>query len=177
MVRFFSAFIFIATLLAGVPVAFVPSYAQTEGEAHPAFSNSGLPIPRFVSLSKNETNLRVGPGKKYPVKNKYTRGQIPVEVILEYDNWRKIRDIDGEEGWVYHTLLSGKRYGIIQAENVVYGYKKDHRGSQPLLALEPGATVVLKECRDMWCYGFSSGFSGWIERKFIWGVYENENFD
>lgn len=161
--------------------AFAPVHSHaSEDPSNPAFSSSGLSIPRFVSLSNGETNVRVGPGQEYPIKSVYKRAGLPVEVVLEYDNWRKIRDHEGDEGWVYHTLLSGKRYGLIQSDKTIYAYETPFDGateSRAVLELEPMVQVFINECSAAWCYVNVSGFSGWIKRKFIWGVYEHENFD
>src|SRR5919198_223075 len=74
---------------------------------------SGLPIPRFVSLKSDRVNVRAGPTKDHDVTWVYTRSGLPVEVTAEFENWRRIRDWEGAEGWVYHSLLSGKRTGLI----------------------------------------------------------------
>ncbi len=155
------------------------SYAD-ESVLNPSFSSSGLSIPRFVSLSNNETNVRVGPGQEYPIQSIYKRKGIPVEVILEYENWRKVRDVDGDEGWVYHTLLSGRRFGILQHSEAVFAYDVPFSGDEAarvVIAIEPMVQFEIVRCKDAWCYINASGFLGWIERKFIWGVYERENFD
>src|SRR5690606_13563935 len=75
------------------------AYAQGD-----PFHSSPYPIPRFVSLASDEVNVRTGQGPKYPVKWVYTTKNRPVEVILEYDAWRKVKDMDGEQGWVHGTL-------------------------------------------------------------------------
>ena len=74
-------------------------------------SVSGLPVPRFVSLKSDRVNVRSGPNKDQDVRWVYTRAGMPVEVTAEFENWRRIRDWEGAEGWVYHSLLSGKRIG------------------------------------------------------------------
>ena len=68
---------------------------------------SGLPLPRFVSLKADRVNVRIGPAKTHEVKWVYQRAGLPVEITAEFENWRRIRDADGTEGWVYHSLLSG----------------------------------------------------------------------
>ena len=83
-----------------------PAFAQATKNA------SGLPLPRFVSLKAKKINLRVGPGKDYAVSWLYLKTGLPVEIIQEYDNWRRIRDADGAEGWVFHSMLSGERSAI-----------------------------------------------------------------
>src|SRR5436305_4699840 len=87
------------------------------GVAGAADSNgaSGLPIPRFVSLKSDKVNVRAGPTRDHDVAWIYTRAGLPVEITAEYENWRRIRDWEGAEGWVYHSLLSGRRTGLVQA--------------------------------------------------------------
>ena len=80
--------------------------------AQAAKGPSGLPLPRFVSLKAKSVNLRVGPSVDYAVAWRYMRSGVPVEIIQEYDNWRRIRDADGTEGWVNQALLSGERTAV-----------------------------------------------------------------
>ena len=74
---------------------------------------SGLPVPRFVSLKSDRVNVRSGPNKDQDVRWVYTRAGMPVEITAEFENWRRIRDWEGAEGWVYHSLLSGKRTAVV----------------------------------------------------------------
>ncbi len=158
------------------------TYAQDiPDDKKEVFSNSGLPIPRFVSLAKDTTNVRAGPGKKYPVRWVVKMKSLPVEVILEYDHWRKIKDHEGAEGWVFKTLLSGKRTALISSDEAVKAYKyniqeKPEKHNVSMM-LEPNTLVKISKCLAEMCHVSVSGLSGWIERKSLWGVYENENFD
>ena len=74
-----------------------------------ADDKSGLPVPRFSSMKHGEINVRVGPGLRYQIAWVFTRKDMPVEVIGEFDAWRQIRDWEGTEGWVNRTALAGKR--------------------------------------------------------------------
>lgn len=131
------------------------------------------PLPRFVSLKSNEINQRVGPGPNYPVEWMYVKAGLPVEVTAEFDNWRKIRDKDGTEGWVHLGMLSSKRHGIIQdAEALIYA--AEDIKSRPLVRLEPGVLVEILKCREDWCQIRVLGFKGWIQRSFLWGIYPRE---
>ena len=141
------------------------------------FRSTPYPMPRFVSLASNEINVRAGPGERYPVKWVYHQNHRPVEIILEYDSWRKIRDKDGETGWVHSALLSGRRYGIATAEPFTLLHKKSQPDSPLKLRLAPDVVVELKSCESSWCHAEIGKESGWIERKSIWGVYEREMFD
>src|SRR3954453_23165239 len=91
------------------------SAARAAGDM--ATGPSGLPLPRFVSLKTDKINVHVGPGKTYDVTWIYTRTGLPVEITAEFENWRRIRDGEGAEGWVYHSLLSGRRTGMVLAKD------------------------------------------------------------
>jgi len=75
--------------------------------------SSGRPLPRFVSLKSDKVNVRRGPSSEHQVAWVYSRRNLPVEVTAEFEHWRRIRDSDGEEGWVYHSLLSSRRSVIV----------------------------------------------------------------
>ncbi len=78
-----------------------------------ATTASGLPVPRYVSLKSDHVNVRAGPTKDNDVAWVYTRSGLPVEITAEFENWRRVRDSEGAEGWVYHSLLSGRRTAVV----------------------------------------------------------------
>src|SRR5262249_55972336 len=78
---------------------------------------SGLPVPRYVSLKSDHVNVRAGPTKDNDVAWVYTRPGLPVEITAEFENWRRVRDSEGAEGWVYHSLLSGRRTAVVTMKN------------------------------------------------------------
>jgi SH3-like domain-containing protein len=139
--------------------------------------NSGLPIPRFVSLKNAETNVRTGPGTRYPIAWIYRREHLPVEVIEEFDYWRKIRDSEGTTGWVHKMMLDGSRYVMIIArEPQVLRIDHDEK-SKALLKAEAGVMASLIECTLTWCRLQIASRKGWIEKKHLFGVYKEEIFD
>jgi SH3-like domain-containing protein len=143
-------------------------------------SASGLPVPRFVSLKADKVNMHIGPAKTYDVKWLYQRAGLPVEITAESDNWRRIRDSDGAEGWVYHSLLAGKRTGMVTTKAVgelVPIYEKADAQSSVVAKLERGVIGTVKRCSDTWCYFAGKGFEGWIQEVRLWGVYPNEKVD
>ncbi len=144
---------------------------------------SGLPIPRFVSLKPARVNIRVGPGRDYAVSWLYTRAGLPVEIIQEYDNWRRIRDADGTEGWVYQSLLAGKRTAIIspwkrdRTDELISLYASASDTARVVARAEPGAIATIRQCTGQWCQLDSHGTRGWIQQSQIWGAYPGEEFD
>ncbi len=141
---------------------------------------TGLPLPRFVSLKSGRVNLRIGPGRDYPVSWRYVKAGIPVEIIQEYDNWRRIRDADGTEGWVMQSLLSGKRTAIAapwnqgNAEKLVGLYSEAGASAGQVAVLEPGVLTRVESCNGDWCKVDASGASGYVRQSEIWGAYPGE---
>ena len=139
--------------------------------------NTGLKLPRFASTKSDESNLRVGASIDYPKKLTYIIQNIPLEIIDEHEVWRKINDIDGNHGWLHKSLLKGNRYGII---------KTNHDQPAQIYNKPMGITagiignrniVKINKCFNLWCFISYNKFSGWINKKNIWGVYEEEEFN
>lgn len=163
--------------LIGTAVSADPAAAQT------AKGPSGLPLPRFVTLKAKRVNLRIGPSTDYAVSWLYTKSGLPVEIIQEYDNWRRIRDADGTEGWVNQSLLSGQRAALAapwmkgKGEAVYVNMRRDPQPSSSVIAkLEPGVLLNVGECNGTWCHADANGTEGWVAQGEIWGVYPDEAF-
>ncbi len=142
-----------------------------------AANTSGLPIPRWVSLKTAEANVRTGPGTRYPIQWVYRREGMPVEVIEEFDIWRKIRDAEGTTGWVHKTMLDGKRNAVIHSKDDAILRAEPVAKARPLLKIEPQVIAKLIECEKDWCRIQVSGRKGWVEKKYLFGVYKEEIFD
>ncbi len=141
---------------------------------------SGLPVPRFVSLKADRVNVRGGPDKDHDVAWIYTRVGWPVEITAEFENWRRIRDSDGAEGWVYHSLLSGKRMAAVQLKaktDLAPLHAKPDGQSAVTAQLQSGVIGSIKHCNGTWCRLTGDGFDGWIEQNHLWGVYPNEKIE
>ena len=163
-------------LRAGVALCLFFSTAQAASEI--ATGPSGLPLPRFVSLKADKINVHVGPAKTYDVTWIYTRAGLPVEITAEFENWRRVRDGEGAEGWVYHSLLSGRRSGMVQGKEEFVPLRDagDPEGSV-IAKLQAGVVGMVKKCNGTWCRISGDGFDGWIEQQRLWGVYPSEKID
>jgi len=132
--------------------------------------------PRYVSLGSDRVNVRTGPGVRYPVAWRFVRRGLPVEVIAEYELWRKIRDRDGAEGWVHKSLLSARRTVVVKGETRTF-YKQPGQTLEPAFMAEAGVICSLRYCRGEWCQVQTSGFRGWSLREYLWGVYPDEEVE
>ncbi|WP_237155241.1 SH3 domain-containing protein [Oryzibacter oryziterrae] len=141
---------------------------------------SGQPIPRFVSLKSDSVNVRQGPSRDQAVVWRYVRSGMPVEITQEFENWRRIRDVEGAEGWVFHSLLSGTRTALVAPwdtkKTPIDIHSSADDGSRVTAHLEPGVQGRVNKCDGSWCQLSGDGFSGWIHQQQLWGVYPDEKF-
>jgi SH3-like domain-containing protein len=143
-------------------------------------ATSGLPVPRFVSIKADRVNVRGGPDKDHDVSFIFTRVGWPVEITAEFDNWRRIRDSDGSQGWVYHSLLSGKRTAAVELKDktALAPLHADADAKSPVVArLGVGVVGTVKSCNGSWCRLVGKNFDGWVEQDNLWGVYPNEHVE
>lgn len=151
---------------------------------------SGLPLPRFVTTRSNPINVRVGPGTRYDIAWVYVRAGTPVEIIQEFDTWRKVRDADGSEGWLHQNLLQGRRAGLVAPWKAPGEHVALLRRAEPDSGvrawLEPNFRVDIRQCDGSWCSvvataqassGSGQSYSGFLPQSELWGVYPGEKFD
>lgn len=159
----------LTALLLPLPAALAQSDQGSTGDA----ATSGLPLPRFVSLRADEVRLRTGPGQRYPIEWVYHRRGLPVEIIEEYENWRRIRDLDGTVGWVHSSLLDSDRTLVVVGE--LRPLRAEPAEDAAALAyVEPGVILNLEICDGIWCQAQVEGYEGWVRRDEVWGVYADE---
>ena len=159
-------------LLALVVTMMAPAEADQTGSA------SGLPVPRYVSLKSDRVNLREGPSKDHRTTWIFERAGLPVEVTAEFETWRKVRDSEGSEGWVLHSLLSGRRTALITPWKkdgaAITLFTKPSETSSPMAKLEPNVIANVRSCDKTWCRVNGSGFDGFVKQADLWGVYPGE---
>jgi SH3-like domain-containing protein len=154
--------------------AAVPGTSGQSGRATP----SGLPVPRFASLKAERVFVRQGPSSENPVSWVYVRKGWPVEVIAEQDVWRRIRDRDGQMGWIHSRLLDGARTAIVQGTSMQALRGKPEDGARPVAWAEPGVLLKLKRCNEAWCeVEGGNGVDGWLERAAVWGLLPGERIE
>jgi SH3-like domain-containing protein len=145
-----------------------------------ALTTSGLPVPRYVSLKSDHVNVRAGPTKDNDVAWVFTRSGLPVEITAEFENWRRVRDSEGAEGWVYHSLLSGRRTAVVTMkakDELAPLFDRADSSSAVAARLQAGVVTQVKHCAAGWCHVSGIGFDGWIEQERLWGVYADEKVD
>jgi SH3-like domain-containing protein len=161
----------------------IPASAATEA----AGKVTGLPVPRYVSLKSDRVNLREGPSKDHRTAWVFQRAGLPVEVTAEFETWRRVRDAEGTEGWVLHSLLSGRRTALVvpwgkeKAEPVPL-YERAADRAEVVARLQPGVIANVKQCTGTWCriivpQADANELDGYVRQDRLWGVYPNEKVE
>lgn len=171
----------IASALLGCLIVLAPFEGRAANE--PTGKVSGLPVPRYVSLKTDRVNLREGPSKDHRTAWIFQRAGLPVEITAEFETWRRIRDAEGTEGWVLHSLLSGRRTALVMpwaktgTQPLALYDKADERGSV-VAQLQPNVIANVKKCKDGWCRVIiGAETAGFIKQDRLWGVYPNESVE
>ncbi|MGB0497248.1 MAG: SH3 domain-containing protein [Rubricella sp.] len=131
---------------------------------------TGLPLPRYVSLKANEANIRRGPGFDHRIDWVFTHRSMPLRVVAEFDVWRQVEDIEGEGGWIHSTLLSGTPTVIVLGETMLRA-RASERGRE-IARVEAGVVALRDTCERDWCRIEADGYRGWVERSLLWGALE-----
>ena len=163
--------IFLALLALG---CVAPAKAQSIGKA------SGLALPRYVSLKSDHVNLRVGPTKAHRTAWVFQRAGLPVEITAEAETWYRIRDSEGAEGWVLHSLLSGRRTALVAPWKKGETFKlfaKADEVSETVALLQTSVIANIRSCDGAWCRVRGEGFDGYIQQGNLWGVYPQEKVE
>ncbi|MGQ0484756.1 MAG: SH3 domain-containing protein [Hyphomicrobiales bacterium] len=149
------------------------------GQAGNQTGPSGLPLPRFVSLKAEKVNVRRGPSSDHAVAWVFQRKGMPVEIVAEFENWRRIRDSDGDEGWILQNMLSGKRTAAVAPwrKGQAMALYQSAGGGGMVAKLQAGVIGEIEACTGEWCLISAGGYDGWIEQTMLWGVYPGEGVD
>ena len=132
-------------------------------------------LPRYAALKTDETNMRRGPGQRYPIDWVYKRRDLPMEVEREYDVWRLVRDPEGIQGWVHQVTLSDRRTFVIKGADATM--RDDSNDSaHPVALLKAGVIGRLRSCDQgsKWCQVQVGSFRGYLRRDQVWGLLPDE---
>ena len=157
------------TPAAAAPAAPPPKFDPNKG------TETGLPLPRWVSLRADEVNLRTGPGMRYPIDWEYHRRDLPVQILREFEVWRLVQDQDSIKGWVHQATLSGRRAFVVTgAERTMRDSASDN--AAPVARLMPGVVGRIRRCDagSEWCEVQVESYRGWLKREEFWGTFPGE---
>ena len=155
----------------------MPTITASISPENTSIGPSGLPVPRFVSLKAEKVNVRRGPSSDHPVAWVFQRKGLPVEIVAEFENWRRVRDSEGEEGWILQSMLAGKRTAVVapwRGQQLTQLHSAPNKASSVYAQLAAGAMGEVSNCSGKWCEITAGGYDGFVEQDMLWGVYPGE---
>lgn len=174
------AALFLWLVLAGVVAADIPAPGPKPtvvavATVPPPIVATGMPVPRWVTIKAARVNVRRGPSLDDNVLWTYVKPGLPVEIIAEFDSWRRIRDVEGQTGWVKSVMLDGRRR-VLFTGRVNTAILREPSGEADAVALAaPGLIADLVACEGEWCEVSARGYDGFVTRDRLWGVRANDN--
>ena len=133
---------------------------------------SGLPVPRYVTLKFGKVNARAGPGDDHRLLWVYRTRGLPVQVVAETAEWRRVCDPTGALAWVHKRTTDGRRNVINASPRPIALYRKPRAKAQPRAFLNSRAMAALVRCEKGWCRVRAEGVSGWAREAALWGTAE-----
>jgi SH3-like domain-containing protein len=131
---------------------------------------SGYPVPRYVSLKFDEVYARAGPGEDHRLLWVYHVKGLPVQVVAENSEWRRICDPQGGMAWVHKRLTDGRRTVLRTQPGALPLRKKPKPGGEVIAYLNSRAMAALVRCDDGWCKIRVDRVTGWAPASGLWGT-------
>jgi SH3-like domain-containing protein len=131
---------------------------------------SGMPVPRFVSLKFDKVNARAGPGDDHRLLWVYTVRGLPLQVVAETSEWRRVCDPTGAMAWVHKRTIDGRRTAINTEAQAVTLLRKPKPDAKPAAYLNARAMAALDRCDKGWCRVRVDGAAGWVREGALWGT-------
>jgi SH3-like domain-containing protein len=133
---------------------------------------SGMPVPRYVSLKFNKVNARAGPGDDHRLLWVYKARGLPLQIIAETSEWRRICDPQGQTAWIHKRTTDGRRTVMNTLPTPVELFRRPKAAARPAAYLNSRATAALDRCDKGWCKVHLDGASGWVREGALWGTSE-----
>jgi len=156
----------------GLAIALTVGTLATEASAAdpPRVTPSGLEVPRYVSLKYAKINARNGPDEAHRLLWVYRAKGLPVQVVAETREWRRICDPEGGLAWVHKRVTDGRRTAmrVQPAPLALLASPKD--GARISAWLRGRSTANLDKCDKGWCRLKAEGSRGWARESEIWGT-------
>jgi SH3-like domain-containing protein len=131
---------------------------------------SGLPVPRYVSLKFDRVNARAGPGDDHKLMWVYRVKGLPVQVVAETSEWRRVCDPEGGLVWVHKRTTDGRRTVMNTGEARVTLLRRPRADARAAAFLNPRALAALDRCEKGWCRVHVDAVTGWARQGDLWGT-------
>jgi SH3-like domain-containing protein len=131
---------------------------------------SGMPVPRYVSLKFDKVNARAGPGDDHKLLFVYRIRGLPLQVIAETSEWRRVCDPEGTLAWVHKRVTDGRRMTMNTSASPVPLLKRPKDGFRTAAYLNSRSLAALDRCDKGWCKVRADHATGWVREGALWGT-------
>jgi SH3-like domain-containing protein len=122
----------------------------------------------FVRVTAETANVRKAPARSAEALRQAFEDD-PLRVLASRGGWLKIRDFEGQEGWIHAGLTDGRATVIVTARvaNVRSGPGTGHAVTY---TAERGVAFRVTGTRGDWVrVTHADGAQGWVHRDLLWG--------
>ena len=126
--------------------------------------------PKYASIKKEKAYSRHNASFDAPLEWIYKKKKLPILIIRERDNWREIRDIDGDISWMHVSMISNKRTFINREDQNLLKYKNNNIVNA---IVKKGVVGKIINCDEIFCKVKIKNYKGWVEKKYLWGIKKN----
>jgi SH3-like domain-containing protein len=131
---------------------------------------SGMPVPRYVSLKFDKVNARAGPGDDHKLLWVYRARGLPLQVIAETLEWRRVCDPEGATAWVHKRVTDGRRTVMNTLTGPAPLLRRPKADAKVAAYLNPKALATLDRCSKGWCKVSAEHAAGWVREGQLWGT-------
>ena len=124
--------------------------------------------PKYASIKKERAYSRHNASFDAPLEWIYQKKNLPILIIDKYDVWKKVRDIEGTEGWIHTSMISNKKTFINNKEQNLLKYKDNSKIVNAIV--KKGVVGKIINCNEIFCKVKIKPYRGWIEKKYLWGI-------
>jgi len=137
--------------------------------------SSTLFAREFVCVNKDKVNIRSGPGTKY-AKRWLVYKYSPLEVLSRKGKWLKIKDFQGDKGWIYNSLTTKNKCVVSTRQQTNIRIGPNINQKKKFIVTKNYSFRVVKTFQNkagqFWLkVKDKAGDSGWILAKLLWGQY------
>lgn len=151
-------------------LASISLWYPTSVQAYQRQTPSGYEVPRYITLKFAKVNARAGPGDDHKLLFVYRTRGLPLQVIAETSEWRRVCDPDGQIAWVHKRVTDGRRAVINTSRRPAPILNSPKPEAATIALLDVRAMAELDQCKRGWCRISADGAKGWVREGSLWGT-------
>ncbi|MDM0044202.1 SH3 domain-containing protein [Variovorax dokdonensis] len=122
---------------------------------------------QMIATATEGAHLRSGPSTRYKVQWELSRG-FPLQVIGNKSGWYKVRDFEGDTGWIARSVTNRQAHHVAKVEglNIRSGPGTSYR---VLAKARYGEILRTLGRQGNWVKVKLGKVTGWTSKRYLWG--------